>query len=195
MAFAGGDEFIQLGAWRLGVSSEDGRHFSVCHRSGYTAMIYRADGTLHPGPRIDFGLWDKSLGKKGFASNVFVGDCFVQIGEWRIGQVQEDDGHLSISHVTGFTSAIWRKDGTVHCNNNSRRDWNTHIPCKSLCTPHGVRIAENGKYIQFGNYWRMGDVDTVHFSISSCDTKTGTCEIWRSDGTVHPGPRCDFQCW
>mmetsp|Transcript_14516 Transcript_14516/g.33732 ORF Transcript_14516/g.33732 Transcript_14516/m.33732 type:complete len:262 (-) Transcript_14516:327-1112(-) len=40
--------FLQLGDWRFG---EIDGHLSVTHKSGQTAMIYRDDGTIHPGPR------------------------------------------------------------------------------------------------------------------------------------------------
>ena len=38
--------------------------------------------------------------------------------------------------------------------------------------------------------FRIGDVDGTHSSISH---KNGwTAQIWRSDATVHPGPRQDY---
>ena len=47
------------GEWRVG--DFDGTHFVVSHRESQpswhpkTAMIYRKDGTQHPGPRSQFG--------------------------------------------------------------------------------------------------------------------------------------------
>lgn len=51
----GGKGFLQFGNWRMGVY--DKLHFVFCHKSGYTAVIYRSDGTVHKGPRKDFNLW------------------------------------------------------------------------------------------------------------------------------------------
>ena len=54
----GGDGWIELGEFRLG--DVDGTHFSISHRvNRKTCMIFRKDGTIHPGPRTDYGLWDK----------------------------------------------------------------------------------------------------------------------------------------
>merc|ERR1719515_164627 len=72
-------------------------------------MIWRDDGTEHPGPRTDFTTFGKSL----TPANIFVGDDFVQMGEWRVGNV--DGGHMSIfSEETGNTAVIYRSDGTIH---------------------------------------------------------------------------------
>jgi len=51
----GGKDFIQIGNWRLGMVNL--QHFSFSHKSGYTSVIYRSDGTIHHGPRTDFSLW------------------------------------------------------------------------------------------------------------------------------------------
>jgi len=40
------------------------------------------------------------------------GPGFIQLGNWRIGNV--DGTHFSFSHQSGYTSVIYRKDGTVH---------------------------------------------------------------------------------
>jgi hypothetical protein len=45
------------------------------------------------------------------------------------------------------------------------------------------------RFIQIGS-WRIGDVDGAHFSTAHKDGKTA--QIYRSDGTLHPGPRSDF---
>lgn len=45
------------------------------------------------------------------------------------------------------------------------------------------------KFIQLGD-WRIGEVDNIHMSIG---TETLVADIYRSDGTIHPGPRFDFR--
>ena len=59
-------------------------------------MIF-GQGTLHPGPRHDYGLWEKPLGEP---MGVTFGDRFVQIGNFRLGDV--DSKHFSVSHVTWY---------------------------------------------------------------------------------------------
>ena len=54
-------------------------HFSVSHKSGKTAMIWRSDGTQHPGPRNDFNVWDKALTPK----DVKTGNGFIELGKNR----------------------------------------------------------------------------------------------------------------
>ena len=55
-----GDRFIQLAKWRL--AAIDKNHFSISHKDGITAQIYHSDGTVHPGPRSDYGSWDRPIG-------------------------------------------------------------------------------------------------------------------------------------
>merc|ERR1719245_2479058 len=94
------------GRWRLG--DVDGNHFSLQHKSGRTAMIWRSDGTQHPGPRSDWGTWKKprTCGK------AKAGLDFVQLGRWRVGNV--DGAHMSVYQTRTFkTAVIYRSDGTV----------------------------------------------------------------------------------
>merc|ERR1719445_1049806 len=81
-------------------------------------MIYRLDGTIHPGPRSDYTTY----GREFSAANVGFGDRFLRIGSFRLGDV--DGWHASISHSNGNTATIFRGDGTIH--NGPRRDWNTN---------------------------------------------------------------------
>ena len=49
-------------------------------------------------------------------------------------------------------------------------------------------------FIQFGDSWRIGQsADTKHLSITHKDGKTA--QIFRHDGTLHPGPRTDYNSW
>ena len=91
-------------AWRLG--DVDGNHFSLSHKSGKTAMIWRKDGTRHGGPRNDFGTWSKSLTPSG----VKLGDRFFQMGAgWRVGDV--DGGHMSIGNAESKKTAVIYRQG------------------------------------------------------------------------------------
>ena len=112
-----GDRFIQIGDWRIG--DANGNHLSITHFSKYghfTSVIFRKDGTVHNGPRTavrckqdQFTTWNR----QGFVPNqVYFGDRFIQIGEWRLGD--NDGRHFSISHKDGQTAMIYREDGTVH---------------------------------------------------------------------------------
>jgi len=83
-----GDGFLEFeGKWRLG--DVDGTHFSLSHLAGQTEMIWRNDGTMLAGPRTDFETWSRHLQ----CGNVASGSGFVQLGNWRVGNV--DDTHMS----------------------------------------------------------------------------------------------------
>jgi len=174
-----GDRFIQFGKWRFG--EVDCNHFSVSHQGGKTAQIYRNDGTLHPGPRSDWGLWKRALGGD---NGISFGDGFVQLGCWRMGQV--DSNHASISHKAGKTAQIFRNDGTLHP--GPRSDWG--LWKRSVGSMANVKMGDN--FLQFGS-WRFGQVDGNHASVSHTGGKTA--QIYRNDGTLHPGPRSDWGLW
>ena len=53
-----------------------------------TTVIYRNDGTVHDGPRDDFGSWEEHR----FSQNtVVLGDGVIQLGDWRMGQYKSND--------------------------------------------------------------------------------------------------------
>ena len=90
-------------------------HFSLSHVGGKTALIWRNDGTQHPGygRRTDWHTWSHDL----IPQDVHYGDRFIEFGErnkgWRIGDV--DGTHMSITFkLSGKTCVIFRSDGTVH---------------------------------------------------------------------------------
>ena len=80
-------------------------------------MIFRGDGTLHPGPRADWNPWTKELGSP---SGVFMvtdpalglgaGEV-LQIGDFRIA-ARDSSARLSVSHSSGHTCEIYASDGT-----------------------------------------------------------------------------------
>ena len=148
-------------------------------------MIFRSDGTVHPGPRNDYHLNAKPL--LGTGSDVQVGDGLLQFGEWRLGEVTPGtgtSGHFSLAHSSLGTAMIWRSDGTQHP--GPRSDWHTW---GHALTAGNVFVGNN--FVQIGQ-WRLGDFDGTHMSIYAADTGK-TAVIYRSDGTIHPGPRTDYQ--
>lgn len=141
-----GDRFIELGAWRL--AAIDHLHFSISHKDGYTAQIYRYDGTVHPGPRTDYNAWDRAVG---FPYGIAFGPSFIQIGLFRLGMV--DKHHFSISHKWGYTCQIFRNDGTLHPGPRSDYDlW------KVRSTGPASGITFGHKFLQIGTF-RIGDAD------------------------------------
>jgi len=101
--------YIDISAQMNQTGSLDGSHASIAHKDGKTAQIFRKDGTLHPGPRSDYTTWSRSVGS---SSGITIGAKFIQIGAWRIGDV--DGTHASMAHKDGKTAQIFRKDGTLH---------------------------------------------------------------------------------
>ena len=77
---------------------------------------------------------------------------------------------------------------------------NHHVPHpvgETQSAPHDAELTIGDRFIQVGPYWRLGDVDGKHFSIAYMkpNDKHYTAVIFRSDGTVHNGPRSDFSLW
>jgi hypothetical protein len=129
------------------------------------------------------------------------GDGFIQIGNWRFGRVG-DDNHFSFSSNNGRTSLILRSDGTVHGGRGRRTDWGlSSRPLTwtyNASNPNALKNLPNIKfgrsYVEFGNNQRLGTPDNHHLSMSflkPCCGRSGihTSDIWRADGTIHPGPR------
>lgn len=72
-------------------------------------MIFRNDGHTIYGPSTNHGLRDRSIGP---VEGITYGDRFLQIGNFRIGDV--DGWHLTAVHRDGQTMQIWRGDGELH---------------------------------------------------------------------------------
>lgn len=111
-----GNKALQIDQWRIRVI--DDRHMSISHSNGNVARIYRSDGTVH-GNNKDFSGWKSDLGEPTCA---FLTNKFIQLGDWRIGEY--DETHLSVGHHNGYTSAIYRRDGTFHAGRGRRQDLN-----------------------------------------------------------------------
>jgi len=83
---------------------------------------------------------------------------------------------------------IWRSDGTQHP--GPRTDFTTW---QQTAVDPG-RFQTGDRLFRLGDNWLIGDVDGAHMSIGyGADKKTAV--IYRSDGTIHSGPRTDYGVW
>ncbi|EJK52364.1 hypothetical protein THAOC_28369, partial [Thalassiosira oceanica] len=157
--------------------------------NGKTSEIFRDDGVHHSGSgvRTDFHGFDLSRGDgTGLtfsAQPILFGDKAVQIRDWRIRQINSDN--LSVTNENGNVSRIYRSDGTVHGNITSLGGYVT----ADLGEPACVYLTSS--FLQIGD-WRFGEI-TSHLSVTHKDGQTAM--IYRHDGTIHPGPRSDYNAW
>ena len=170
-----GPNYLVIGEWLVG--AVDHHHLSISHKDGKTAMVYTSAGNQHPG--ID-GYREKWHEDPTSHHRIKFGDRFIQLGAFRIGEVNH--GHFSVSHSDSQTNAIFRSDG--HHFSGPRTDWG--LQSRSLGEPYGVTFGD--RFVQIGHF-RMGDVDGTHFSISGAEK---TIAVFKKDGTVHYGPREDY---
>ncbi|KAL7550272.1 hypothetical protein ACHAWF_013511 [Thalassiosira exigua] len=180
-------DYVAIKNWRLANACEacSEGHFSISSDDVMTAQIFRSTGTVHPGPRSDFSGWDTTSvsGPTYSVDAVRFGKNAVQVRDWRIRQI--DATHLSVTHEGGNVSRIFRADGTVHGN---VRDFSGYKA--ELGAPTCAFLTAD--FLQIGG-WRFAEIDAKHFSVSHQGGKTAA--IYRSDGTVHYGPRTDFSGW
>lgn len=153
-------------------------------------MIFKDDGTTHPGPRSDYNGFDLTSNSGPTNSDVGVqfGDKAVQIGDWRISDI--DSVHLSVTNESGNVSRIYRSDGTLHGNNRDYSGFYYLGFKKELGEPNCAYLSE--KYLRLGD-WRFGALDNNHLSVTHKGGKTAV--IYRNDGTAHGGPRDDWNAW
>ncbi|CAE7215982.1 unnamed protein product [Symbiodinium microadriaticum] len=189
-----GDRFIQLAKWRL--AAIDDNHFSISHKDGKTAQIYRNDGHLFPGPRNDFGAWHRPIG---FPHGITFGPSFIQIGNFRIAAMDHD--HMSITHISGITAQIFRGHPgsllipvcafrlTVEVNDRYAM-WHCGGIQEILGTCPGITAGDG--FLQLSD-WRVAGIDSHHFSFSHRSIHTPL--ILTSDGRTHSGPRRDWHTW
>ena len=142
---------LRIGEWRF--ADIDGRHFSMSHRDGQTAMIYREDGTLHGGPRTDFNAWGRNIGP---SSGIKFGFQFIEIGEWRIGAYNQN--YLSLSHKDGQVPFVVLHDGMGWT--GPRTEYTTWDRPEGPLS--GVSFGD--RFIQIGDFC-LGDVDGRHASV------------------------------
>lgn len=78
-----GDRFVDLGPWRL--AAWDDEHLSIANRVGRKAIVFRQDGAiLHS--RSDLLAFERSVSAP---YHVLFGFQFIQIGQFRIGAVND----------------------------------------------------------------------------------------------------------
>ena len=118
------------------------------------------------------------------------GDGFVQLGDWRIGS--GDDRHLVIQHKERptFSPTLYTIDGQVfrerEAPNAESRLWDKPL----TATGKKLKNVKVEKGFMWFRGFRIGDSNGQHASVSH--KKGKTAQIWRNDGTVHPGPRTDW---
>ncbi|CAE7810583.1 unnamed protein product [Symbiodinium sp. CCMP2456] len=129
-----GDRFIQMGKFRIGEVRTDRDHLVISTPKGVTTDIFRSDGHRFQGPHRDptWNLWSDSR-PAGAPVGVTFGDGFAQIGNFRIGDAGE--GHFSVAHVSGWTSALFTPDGNQHW--GASNDWTTFGRPLHECTVVG----------------------------------------------------------
>ena len=98
--------------------------------------------------------------------------------------------HLAIGHSHGQTVQIFRSDGMLVPGPRTDTRWNPFS--RALGAPSGISFAAN--YIQIGAF-RIGTFqsDWCHLSVSHKGGQTS--QIYKCDGTRHPGPRTDWNPW
>jgi len=180
------EDYLPIGDWRIARTCEtcSFSRLSISSQAhGQTSQVFRDDGTYQPGPSTDFNAFDLT-GEQGMTrASIVFGDKAVQIRDWRIRQVHPK--LLSVTNENGNVSRIYRSDGTVHDN---IKEWSGYIN-EDLGEPTCAYLTSS--FLQLGD-WRYGEMGG-HLSITHRDGKTAT--IYVHDGTVHPGPRTDYNAW
>lgn len=222
------ERFLQLGDFRLGEIND--QHLGVGHRDGKTSMIYKRDGTTHPGPRTDFNPWNMAIDDivQGSADGcvsilsttlvAFGSDTPKVLVEFNVDLPETVDGMEGLFKIydsadaaseLGIAGAALKDDSTLELvlasEPSSEVSYQliavdavpTRDPIETL--PAGTVAdvsAASWDYLTIGS-WRLARVcescSRSHFSVSS--DSTFTSQIFRETGTLHPGPRKDYNGW
>ncbi|CAE7937902.1 unnamed protein product, partial [Symbiodinium necroappetens] len=163
-----GDRWIQIGDFRFGDAGGD---FAFLHTSNVTLEVYTSAGDfiesnaragrgvslldLHPASWTCPSIGDLGHGK---CSEDFGGwgDRFVQLGDWRLAAIDEDN--FAFVHKNGKNSEIFKSDGNRVSGRFSDSVWR-----RPLGFPHGITFGQN--FIQIGSF-RLTAFDWNHLSIS-----------------------------
>lgn len=109
-----GHKTLEINNWRI--RQVDAHYLSITHVGGRIVRLYRKDGQRFPRWHIPAPQDDiysaYNVADLGVPACAFLTDKFLQLGDWRIGEV--DETHLSVSHKEGMTAFIHRRDGTGH---------------------------------------------------------------------------------
>ncbi|CAE7251401.1 unnamed protein product [Symbiodinium sp. CCMP2456] len=204
-----GENFIELGNFRLGAI--DDTHFSIshCDRASVSVERERFPGrsssvTVEP----DWVACQRRCRSvSGCAHFTFwpSGNCRLQSSDLafhlREALSHPDDGWKGITGPPSHSQAkcetiqIWRADGTTHY--GPRADFqawrDVHGNLRPLtASGHSVGIHFGFEFIQIGKF-RLGAADDTHFSVSHSNGNTN--EIFRDDGLVCCGGAKDFGTW
>ncbi|MAD33197.1 MAG: hypothetical protein CMJ88_05515, partial [Planctomycetes bacterium] len=127
------------------------------------------------------------------------GDRFIQVGDWRLGEVETSGRHFVMVHRNTDVAQVYRDDGRHF--NGANRHWNKGfgrpVWARKIGHPHGITFGD--RFIGIGK-WRIGEVDQHvkgrHWGHASLSNKNGqTAFIWRMDARVFGGPRRDYNLW
>ena len=158
--------------------------------NGHTPMIFRADGSIHKGPRTDWTTRDRPVGP---AAGVAFGDRFLQLGEFRLGEINSE--HFTVTHSAGQTIQMFRaSDARLYPNLGT--SWHqvggrgvAAWTCKSLeemafGTCSGDYDGFGDRFIQLGE-WRIAAEDDQLW-VSHKGLKTAL--FFEADGRMNLGP-------
>eukprot|EP00928_Gymnodinium_smaydae_P090371 TRINITY_DN7418_c0_g2_i3.p1 TRINITY_DN7418_c0_g2~~TRINITY_DN7418_c0_g2_i3.p1 ORF type:complete len:3496 (+),score=728.45 TRINITY_DN7418_c0_g2_i3:124-10611(+) len=102
-----GDQFIQIGLFRLGMYDEN--TFVISHKGGQAIVMYKADGTMDVGPIYKYSLWRRTLYA---VRDVSYGDGFIEVGNFRIG-ARGSTKFFDIAVKNGRISASYDEKGNA----------------------------------------------------------------------------------
>ncbi|CAD7943058.1 unnamed protein product, partial [Amoebophrya sp. A120] len=148
-------------------------------------------------------LYSQPLSPDGQLEDVFFGDAFIQLGDWRLGDY--DGKHASISHRSGNTSQAFKRIDSSAEGTQGGHDEGPGAPVGPMSNystwdrpaqPQGVqysqlsRVAFGSAFIQIGE-WRFGLHRANHFSMSNQIDQTAL--IWSSARFIaYPDPLLYF---
>ncbi|CAE7392396.1 APX1 [Symbiodinium natans] len=102
-----GFQFIQIGKWRIGAVDE--KHLSMAHEDGGVSCVWRQDATFHFGNLPSWSTFDRSVGE---AEGIRFGDRFIQIGDFRFGDLGEQGQRwFGWTNSKGENIQLLRSDG------------------------------------------------------------------------------------
>jgi len=206
-----GDDFMQIGQWRL---AADGATFSVSHIDGQAktfsagsllqtkesvteAIASTMTSLLHVNDSLMVAdVWSRQPMAAASNKRVRFGDRVIQIGQWRLGEV--DGKHFTISHSSLKTLVIYRSNSANDPNPvfpGARPEWGlwgSLPPSRNPPMDESMGVSFGDRFVQIGNF-RLGDVDGKHFSVAHAGTGK-TLMVFQSDGNHghHHCPRDDF---
>ncbi|CAE7248694.1 unnamed protein product [Symbiodinium sp. KB8] len=194
-----GDRFLQIGPFRIGVGEYDDllvthkdpatghpRTFQVYQNSGMVLgaqphASHSGNGHVHLVHRHTQWHCGNIQSMFGSCPGITAGDGFIQLGDWRLAAI--DSRQFSISHRDLVTPMSFTSDGHYHRHGDpTQGDHSWHREARYVAAGEMGEVILGDRYIQFGKYWRMGQVDDDHFSISHIGGRTPV--IFYKDGNV-----------